>query len=132
MKGDVLYAKQHRGRPLEGSGAREAAGEELQDRRWFVWGEKSEESRYANYPRKKAREREKKLWLVASAESKSYGKIFSRRGVVGAWFLAEGRSRVGSVLEFEGEGDDGVCLIAAEGPALWSRVGGAARFYQLN
>jgi hypothetical protein len=35
-------------------------------------------------------------------------------------------------LEFEGEGDDGVCLIAAEGPALWSRVGGAAQFYQLN
>lgn len=34
----------------------------------------------------------------------------------------EGRSRVGSVLEFEGEGDDSVCLIAAEGPALVGHV----------
>jgi hypothetical protein len=49
------------------------------------------------------------------------------------WFVAEGRSRVGSVLQFEGEGDDGVCLIAAEGPALDGHVvAGQPGFYQLN
>lgn len=56
----------------------------------------------------------------------SCGEVSCRRGVFKSvvGFLVEGRNRVevGSVLEFEGEGDDGVCLIAAEGPAVFGHV----------